>query len=245
MELTSLRHEVASSGDAIEFCFDKGWSDGLPVIPPTAERVARMVDYTRRAPDEIIATIAPAFGAATVESIAINAVLAGCYPEYMPVLIAAVAAMAAPEFNLRHIQTTTNPAPIVFASTGAGVLRALRTDPAAVRTELARGWANGHVKLAWTARLLQLRTQLADVFTNLGATVPDLSWEIKDIQIIGDQVIVRGEATGTPKGEFWGAKPTGKSFNTMAIDIFTVKNGKLASAYHVENWVGALQQLAK
>jgi predicted ester cyclase len=54
---------------------------------------------------------------------------------------------------------------------------------------------------------------------------------------------VRGEATGTPAGELFGAKPTGKRFKTMAIDIFTLKNGKLASAYHVENWVGALQQI--
>ena len=89
------------------------------------------------------------------------------------------------------------------------------------------------------------RDQLADVFKNLGLTVPDLRWEIKDIKTIGDQVVVRGEATGTPTGEFWGAKPTGKSFKTMALDIFTVKNGKLASAYHVENWMAALQQISK
>jgi len=89
------------------------------------------------------------------------------------------------------------------------------------------------------------RDQLTDVFKNLGISVPDLRWEIKDIQTIGDQVVVRGEATGTPTGEFWGAKPTGKSFKTMALDIFTVKNGKLASAYHVENWIAALQQISK
>ena len=89
------------------------------------------------------------------------------------------------------------------------------------------------------------RDQLAGIFKDMGVTIPDLRWEIKDIQTIGDQVIVRGEATGTPTGEFWGAKPTGKSFKTMALDIFTVKNGKLASCYHVENWMTALQQLSK
>jgi predicted SnoaL-like aldol condensation-catalyzing enzyme/ketosteroid isomerase-like protein len=89
------------------------------------------------------------------------------------------------------------------------------------------------------------RDQLADVFKMIGSAVPDLSWTIKDVLTLGDQIVVRGEATGTPVGELWGAKPTGKSFKTMAIDIFTVKNGKLASAYHVENWVGALQQLSK
>lgn len=56
--------------------------------------------------------------------------------------------------------------------------------------------------------------------------------------------MVRGEATGTPTGEFWGAKSTGKGFKTMAIDVFTVRNGKLASAYHVENWMTALQQIS-
>jgi predicted ester cyclase len=87
------------------------------------------------------------------------------------------------------------------------------------------------------------RDQLADVFQSMGSIIPDLRWVIKDIQTIGDQIIVRGEATGTPISEFWGAKPTGKGFRTMAIDIFTVKHGKLSSAYHVENWMTALQQI--
>jgi predicted ester cyclase len=89
------------------------------------------------------------------------------------------------------------------------------------------------------------REQLADVFRTLGSTVPDLRWTIKDIRTFADQILVRGEATGTPVRELYGAKPTGKSFKTMAVDLFTVKNGKLASAYHVENWVGALEQIRK
>jgi predicted SnoaL-like aldol condensation-catalyzing enzyme len=89
------------------------------------------------------------------------------------------------------------------------------------------------------------RDQLTDIFKNMGVTIPDLRWEIKDIQTFADQVVVRGEATGTPTSEFWGAKPTGKGFKTMALDIFTVKNGKLASCYHVENWMTALQQMSK
>jgi predicted SnoaL-like aldol condensation-catalyzing enzyme/predicted ester cyclase len=87
------------------------------------------------------------------------------------------------------------------------------------------------------------RDQLADVFRMLGAAVPDLRWIIKDIQTFGDQIVVRGEATGTPVRELFGAQPTGKSFKTMAVDLFTVKNGKLACAYHVENWMAALQQI--
>jgi predicted SnoaL-like aldol condensation-catalyzing enzyme/predicted ester cyclase len=87
------------------------------------------------------------------------------------------------------------------------------------------------------------RDQLADVFKQIGASVPDLSWSIKDIWTSGDRIVVRGEATGTPVAEFFGAHPTGRSFKTMALDVFTVRGDKLASAYHVENWVGAMQQI--
>jgi len=89
------------------------------------------------------------------------------------------------------------------------------------------------------------RDQLAEVFKMIGSAVPDLRWTIEDILTFGDQIVVRGEASGTPTGELFGAKPTGKSFKTMALDLFTVKNGKLASAYHVENWMTALQQISE
>jgi predicted SnoaL-like aldol condensation-catalyzing enzyme/predicted ester cyclase len=89
------------------------------------------------------------------------------------------------------------------------------------------------------------RDQLASVFTMIGTAVPDLRWSIKDILVSGDQIVVRGEATGTPERELFGAKPTGRSFKTMSIDVFTVRDSKLASAYHVENWVGALEQLGR
>ena len=89
------------------------------------------------------------------------------------------------------------------------------------------------------------RDQLVEVFKNMGVTVPNLRWEIKDIQAIGDQIVVRGEASGTPVREFLGAKPAGNGFKTMAVDIFTVKNGMLASCYHIENWMTALQQITR
>jgi predicted ester cyclase len=87
------------------------------------------------------------------------------------------------------------------------------------------------------------RDQLADVFRTMGETIPDLAWEVVDIRVLGDLIIVRGEATGTPVAQFWGAAPTGKSFKTMAIDLFTVREGRLATAYHIENWMTALEQL--
>ena len=88
------------------------WGDGLPITPPTEEAVARMLRHTKRAPGDVVATIAPGMGAATVEHIAINAVMAGCYPEYLPVLIAAAEAVATPKFHLQAIQATTNPAAV-------------------------------------------------------------------------------------------------------------------------------------
>ena len=111
--------ECADDLDAINRLYrERQWSDGLPIVPPTVERVERMLRHARRARGEVVARLAPAFGAATVERIAINAVLAGCEPEYMPVLIAAVEACAAPEFNLQGIQATTNPVAVWIVVNG-------------------------------------------------------------------------------------------------------------------------------
>src|SRR6185369_1408079 len=91
-------------------CEQRGWSDGLPLVPPTIVRVDAMLAATKRDRNEIVAHIAPGFGAATVERIAINAVMAGCRPEYLPVLLAVVEAVADEKFNLQGIQATTNSA---------------------------------------------------------------------------------------------------------------------------------------
>ena len=88
---------------------DQGWSDGLPVVPPTAGRVHGMLEYAQRDASEVVGYINPDAGSATVEKIAVNAVMAGCLPEYMPVLIAAVQAITEPAFNIHGLQTTTNP----------------------------------------------------------------------------------------------------------------------------------------
>ena len=91
-------------------CRERRWTDGLPLVAPTELRVERMLAHTRHAPDAVIANVAPGFGIATVEAIAINAVMAGCLPAYLPVLLAAVGAMSERIFNLQGIQATTNPA---------------------------------------------------------------------------------------------------------------------------------------
>ena len=88
------------------------------LMPPTQEAVERLLRHTKRAPDEVVATIAPGMGAATVEYIAIQAAMAGCYPEHLPVLIAAAQAVAEPKFHLQAMQATTNPAAIMLIVNG-------------------------------------------------------------------------------------------------------------------------------
>jgi hypothetical protein len=86
----------------------RGWSDGLPAVPPTEERVAAMARGSGFASDRVVAVVAPRMGVATVELIAANAVMAGCRPRHMPLLIAAIQAMVEPQFNLYGCQATTH-----------------------------------------------------------------------------------------------------------------------------------------
>jgi len=89
-----------------ELFYKRGWTDGLPIIPPTLERVKEMLRGTDRFSTELVGIIEPMKGKATVEKIAINAVMAGARPEYLPVIIAAVEAIADPDFDLYGVQTT-------------------------------------------------------------------------------------------------------------------------------------------
>jgi predicted ester cyclase len=70
-----------------------------------------------------------------------------------------------------------------------------------------------------------------------------MKFDIKEVLVAGDRVVVRGEVTGTPAGALFGAPHTGKSFRMMTIDIQTIKDGKIAKTYHLENWLSALGQL--
>ncbi len=87
--------------------FDRGWSDGLPVVPPTEARVLRMLDGTSRAPDDVVAVVGPDLRECTVEKAAVNAVMAGCRPEYLPVVLAAVEAVCDEAFNIHGVLATT------------------------------------------------------------------------------------------------------------------------------------------
>ena len=104
--LKSRRLEFDADDD-IEACFDQDWSDGLPVVPPTQVRLIRMLAGTHRDPQEYIGDVPPDYGRCTIEKIALNAVLAGCRPEYLPVVIASVEAALEDEFCMHGLLATT------------------------------------------------------------------------------------------------------------------------------------------
>lgn len=118
-ELFTVTMDATPSGlDAINrFLAERDWSDGLPVIPPTPEAVAQMLTGTRRHPQDVLMVMEPGFGLATVEKIAINAVMAGCRPEQLPILLAAIDCLAQPEMNHRDMQVSGHTeAPLILVN---------------------------------------------------------------------------------------------------------------------------------
>jgi hypothetical protein len=118
--LTSRRIELADLDDEMELLFDRGFTDGLPVVPPTEERVLRMLQGTTREAADIVAVVPPDLVPVTVEKIAINAVMAGCKPEYLPWVIAAVEAVCTDAFNIHGVLATTMPVGPVIICNGPG-----------------------------------------------------------------------------------------------------------------------------
>ena len=118
VNLDSEQFELRDDYELIQNWFmDQGWGDGLPIVPPTLDRVERMLLGTGMPPDHIVGEIPPNYGSATVERVAINSVMAGCLPEYLPVVLAAVEAISDPAFNLYGIQATTHScAPLVIVN---------------------------------------------------------------------------------------------------------------------------------
>ena len=137
----------------------RGWTDGFAVLPPTAARVDALVRGARLSRDAVVATLAPAMRAATVEGVAINAALAGALPEHMPVILAALRALADPRFNLNAIQTTTHPcAPLLIVN--GPIAGALGIGGG------ANALGNGHRANALIGRAVRL------VLQNIGGAIP-------------------------------------------------------------------------
>jgi len=117
-KLHARRVELASLEDESEALFARGWTDGLPVVPPTEARVLSMLEGTSRESDEVVANVPPDLAPCTVEKVAINAVMAGCRPEYLPVVLAAVEAACSDEFNMHGVIATTMPVGPVLVVNG-------------------------------------------------------------------------------------------------------------------------------
>ena len=116
MTLQSARIVLDGEVEAVnDWFYDQGWTDGLPIVPPTPDRVERTLAWTDRAPDTELGPMPPKYGIATIEKLAVNATMSGCAPEYFPVVIAAVEALLDPAFNLYGVQSTTHPcAPLLI-----------------------------------------------------------------------------------------------------------------------------------
>lgn len=153
------RIDVPEGEDLYEYCMRMGFSPFLPVVPPTAERVDAFVDATGQPPDRVVGLVPPCYGPATIEKIAANAVMAGCRPEYMQVLVPVVRAACDERFNLHGVQATTNSATPLVILSGPAAARLGFASGAGVFGNVAR--ANSTV-----GRALQL------VMANLGGALP-------------------------------------------------------------------------
>ena len=116
--LTSRVLEFDDSSQVYEEYFSRGWTDGLPIIPPTKKRVEECLNEAHYSPADIIGTEPTKGRVISAEKVAINSVMAGCLPEYFPVLVAAVEAMCEPEFNLHAITASTMGAAVLLVVCG-------------------------------------------------------------------------------------------------------------------------------
>ena len=115
--LSSRHIELADAGDVQEYFHSRGWTDGLPIVPPTPDAVRACLDWALLAPDHLVGIEPVRERAITAEKVAVNAVMAGCAARHLPLVLAAVQAIASPEFNLRGVQTTDeNVAPLLLFS---------------------------------------------------------------------------------------------------------------------------------
>jgi hypothetical protein len=115
--LRSRRVEFADGEDEFEAMYARGWSDGLPLVPPTEARVLELLKGTSRPAEDVVAKVPPALAEVTVEKVAVNAVMAGCRPEHLPVVLAALEAACTDEFNLHGVLATTMPVgPVIIVN---------------------------------------------------------------------------------------------------------------------------------
>ena len=150
------------------------------------------------------------------------------------VLLTGVSAASAQTLTEAQARAAIAPWYGLFNVAGRGDVKTVQEQVTTTDYESCSGYLSGE---CWG------RDTSIKVIGNFSKSIPDMTFEIKEVLVAGDRVIVRGEVSGTPAGELFGAPHTGKSFKIMAIDIQTIRDGKIAKTYHLENWVSALGQL--
>ena len=138
------RFEIESLDRFADFAYEHGWTDGLPVFPPTRDAVQRMIDHVGRDPGEVLGTVFPGDGEATIENVAANCVMAGCRPEYLPVVLAALECIVDREMPITTTQSTGS-ASLCTVVTGPVVdnSASTRVNGSSARTARARTRRSG------------------------------------------------------------------------------------------------------
>ncbi len=199
--LTAPVHEVPDDAEAVfEYLLERKWTDGLPVIPPTPERVERMLAGTRRDPGEVVARLNPRQGDATVERVAINAVMAGCAPAYLPVVLAAVEAV-----GLSHRRDY----PAVKLSGGekqrVAIARALVADPQVLFADEPTGNLDSKSGAQVMALLDELhragRTIIVVTHETATAEHAERIIRIRDGQILSDEKVATRRRAADDNGD--------------------------------------------
>lgn len=149
-------------------------------------------------------------------------------------LLAAIAPAAAQNLDETKAREIVAPWYSLFNVTTRGDVKAIQEQVLTADYESCAGTLPGE---CWG------RDTSIKVVSNFSNSIPDMKFDIKEVLVAGDRIVVRGEVSGTPSGELFGVPHTGKSFRIMAIDIQTIRDGKIAKTFHMENWLSALGQL--
>jgi hypothetical protein len=206
-KITIVKDAFAEINDLF---YKRGWGDGLPIVPPTAELVREMLHGVDISAEKVIASVPPKLGQATVEKIAVNAVMAGCRPEYMPVLIAAVEAVSDPDFNLSQVATTTsNDSPLIIVS---GPI-AKQLDINSGSNALGRGWrANATI-----GRALHM------IINNIGGSWPG----VNDMSTLGQPTEFANCVAEIDEGNPW---------TPLRVDLGHSKDSNLVTVVTAESY---------
>ena len=149
-------------------------------------------------------------------------------------LLTGASAVSAQGLSEGQVRTIIAPWYSLFNVASRGDVKAIQEQVLTADYESCSGYLPGE---CWG------RDTSIKVVGNFANSIPDMKFELKEMLVAGDRVIVRGEVSGTPAGDLFGVPHTGKSFKIMAIDIQTIKDGKIAKTFHIENWLSALGQL--